>query len=481
MVNINKETGTPGGITLNPDRWFKRGGNSNGDYIVDPLERNIDLKFPANIPVFDEMRTTEGQIGSLLSAATLPIMAAKWRLEGSDVRPKVMKFVEQNIGLAKPGESLVRRRRQGIVWKEHLEQACLFMPFGFMPFEQVYDVADISDELREDFDQDYVLYLRKLAPRLPRTVQQIHVNRDGGLAGITQEPLVERGFEDPTFIGVENLVMYTLKREGADWTGRSILRQAYKHYLINDGLVRLGAQIAERNGMGIPVIEYDPNTWNAEAAEAVGAEFRAGARASLAVPIGSKARLMGVEGSTYDPLPMIKYHDEKIAGSALAMFLTLGHDAGARSLGDTFVDIFTQSVQAIADSIASTFTEHVIRDLVELNFGADEPYPVLVPGTLSENKKITSASLKELVDGGIIKVDDKLEDYVRQSEGLPERDPETAREKAAPPAAAPAAGGVIPAAPVAADAVPVQLSAGHESELTKMMQRIIELRTGDRE
>ncbi|ALY09656.1 portal protein [Arthrobacter phage Martha] len=487
MVEINAEQGTPGGIAVNPERWFRRGGASNSDYVVDPLERNLDLKFPQSIEVFDNMRTTEGQIGSLLKAAILPIKGANWRLDDKGVNKRVVKFVEQNIGLAKPGESLARRRRQGIVLQEHLQQACLMLPFGFMAFEQVYDVADISDDLRKDFDQDYVLYLRKLAPRLPRTIKQIHVGRDGGLTGITQEPMVERGFEDPQFIGVENLVMYVLDKEGADWTGRSILRQAYKHYLINDKLLRLVAQITERNGMGVPVVKYDREVMSQEEAEGIGADFRAGARASIAAPIGTDVQLLGVTGSTYDPLPVIKYNDEKIAGSALAMFLTLGHDAGARSLGETFVDIFTASLQAIADELAAVFTEHVIRDLVELNFGPDEPYPALVPGNMSENKKITTASLKELVDAGVITVDDTLEDYMRRVEGLPERDKSTAREKPAPVVAA-------PGAPVAADAVaepaaapaapapaapPVQLS-GHDDELKSMMRQIIELRTGGR-
>ncbi|QWY81908.1 portal protein [Arthrobacter phage Sicarius2] len=484
MAKIDAELGQPGAVALNPEVWFKRGTPS--EFVVDPLETNIDLKFPNNIPVYDEMRSTEGQIGSLLSAATLPIMAAKWQLGGADVKPEVMKHVAQSIGLAEPGESFTRRRRQGIDFKEHLQQACLFMPFGFMPFEQVYELGEASEEIAAAFGNDFVLHLRKLAPRLPRTVKQIHVGRDGGLMGITQEPIMQKGWDDPIFIPVERLVMYVLNREGADWSGRSILRQAYKHYLINDRLVRLSAQIVERNGMGVPVIEYDPETWNKEEAETVGANFRAGATASLAVPIGNKVTLLGVTGSTYDPLPLIKYHDEKIAGSALAMFLTLGHDAGARSLGDTFVDIFTSSLQAIADNIAATFTEHVIRDLVELNFGADEPYPVLSPGRLAENKTITSTSLKELVDAGIIKPDDKLEDFIRKNEGLPEKDAATAREKTPPPA--PAAAVVAPGAYGAVVQVPAvaqpaaQLSApDHHDELAGMLQRIVELRSGQRD
>ncbi|UGL61887.1 portal protein [Arthrobacter phage EastWest] len=475
MVKLDNEIGQQGGITVNPDRWFKRGAPS--EFVVNPLEPNFDLKFPNNIPIYDEMRTTEGQIGSLLNAATLPIMSAKWVLDDAGCKPAVVEFVRQNIGLPKLGEPLTRERRRGIVWRDHLESALLCLPFGFMPFEQVYEIVPAPENLAQQFELANVAHLRKLAPRLPMTVKQIHVGRDGGLVGITQEPLLVTGWDDPIFIPVDRLVMYSLKREGADWSGKSILRQAYKHYLINDRLVRLGAQIVERNGMGVPVVKYDPETMTREDAEQIGAEFRAGARSSAAVPHGNDVVLTGVTGTTVDPLPQIKYHDEKIAGSALAMFLTLGHDAGARSLGDTFLDIFTQSLQSVADFIGTTFTEHVIRDLVEMNFGADEPYPSLTPGLLAENREITTTALKELVDAGVVTPDDKLEAHIRKQQGLPEADADTARKPAAAPASA--AAPVDGATPAVAVPAATQLSAGsHDDELREMLQRIIELRTG---
>jgi len=133
--------------------------------------------------------------------------------------------------------------------------------------------------------------------------------------------------------------------------------------------------------------------------------------------------LRGVEGATPDPMPLIKYNDEAIGRSVLAMFLNLGHDNGARSLGDTFVDAFTDSLQAVADFIAATATEFVIRDLVELNWGPDEPYPSLTPGSLASQALITPADLKTLVDAGLVTPDPATQDWTRSKWGLPEPDP----------------------------------------------------------
>ena len=417
VVKVDPEIGTPGGIAISADT------KAASAYVVEPLDPNPDLHFPASVAVYDEMRTTDGQVGSLLSAMNLPILAARWQLTGETVRPEVMTFVRSELGLDLPDAARERQRKHGIVWLDHLETALLALPFGFMPFEQVYEPGPPTAE-QAALGTDLLLHLRKLAPRLPRTISEIHVGRDGGLVGISQPPLDPKA-KDDIFIPVERLVYYCYKREGADWSGRSVLRTIYKNWLIADKELRLSAQILERNGMGVPVVTYDASISKAEAEQLV-QDFRAGATAGAALPSGVKIELLGVTGQTVDPLPHLKYHNEQIAESALAMFKTLGHDSGARSLGDTFVDIFTQAVQSVADFFARVATEHVIRDLVELNFGVDEPYPVLTAGDLSANRAITTSALKELVDAGVVKPDPTLEKFIRSTSGLPEAAPGTA-------------------------------------------------------
>ena len=431
VVKAEPEIGVPGGLVADA-------GAKSTSFIMEPLDPNPDLHFPASIAVYDEMRTTDGQVGSLLSAINLPILAARWQLQGANVRPEILRFVQTELGLEVPDEALERRRGQGIVWLDHLETALLALPFGFMPFEQVYEAGPPTPE-QEGLGVPTLLHLRKLAPRLPRTISQIHVGRDGGLAGISQPPLDPKAKND-IFIPVDRLVYYVHKREGADWSGRSILRTVYKNWMIGDKLLRLSAQIVERNGMRVPVVYYDQDKVSKAEAEQLVQDFRAGATAGAALPDGgAKIELLGGTGTIVDPLPHMKYHDEKIAESALAMFKTLGHDSGARSLGDTFVDIFTQAVQSIANYFARVATEHVIRDLVELNFGPDEPYPTLTAGDLSANRAITTSAIKELVDAKIIIPDQPLEAFLRKTNGLPAADPETSRAEAA------AAQGVDPA------------------------------------
>lgn len=463
------EVGYPGGVA--PVMGLGAG------FYIEGLDTNVDLRFPASTVVYDRMRGEDGQVASVARAITYPILNAKRRLAGDDVRPEVMAFVENELGLnLEPGRA--RRRRQGIVLRDHIREALLSLWFGFMPFEQVYDVGPAAPGL-EDPEAPGRLYahLRKLAPRMPRTLSEVRVSRDGGLAGIVQAPAYGVT-ADPrgVFIPTDRLVVYVNEREGADWTGRSLLRAAYKHWLIKDALIRLGAQIVERNGMGIPIVEYDQPADKAKAV-ALAKALRAGAEAGGAMPKGLRVTIVGVSGSTADELPRVKYHDEAIGRSLLAMFLNLGHDNGARALGATFVDYFLLAVNSIIGNLDETITEHVIRDLVELNYGVDEPYPTLVTDDLTAEATPTAEGLKALADAGLITYDRELEQDVRRRYRLPVK-PEPKGEAAVEDAAgSPVANVGIPALIDAVDTT-IVIEDPLVARLAELVSQVTALRQG---
>lgn len=398
-----------------------------GGVFLSPFEETQELLWPNNVLVYDRMRRTDAQVSSVLRAITLPIRRTGWHLEGEDVDPAVIRWLELELGLAQRSGG-ARRRRQGVEWDPFLRQALLSLPLGLMPFEQVYEVGAPQAELAGGPLPPLVAHLRKLAPRMPRTLTSIDVARDGGLEAIRQTFPRQDGTWQEVRIPVDRLVMFVHEREGADWTGQSILRSAYKHWLIKDALLRLGPIAVERNGMGLPVVSYPSAGGDRALALDLARKARAGEDAGVALPEGYTLELKGVTGATRDELPLLKYHDEAIGRNALAMFLDLGHDRGARSLGDTFVDYFLLSLNSVAESIASTITEHVIRDLVELNLGPDAPYPALVADPLEAGSDTTAEALASLTTAGLLTPDRELEQDVRRRHGLPSRPEPEERE-----------------------------------------------------
>jgi len=444
-----KETGTPSGIVT-----AKRGNTVVST--VEPLELNGELAFPNSIAVYDRVRT-DAQIESVLNAIGLPILSAQWDLNVEGVDEHVVRLVRTELGLPEPGKAMSgRQRRQGISWLEHLEQVLTMVWAGFMCFEQVYEVSPARPD-QTDIGLSEIIHLRKLAPRLPRSITEIQVEKDGGLKAIVQQgPANGKDIRIPA----ENLVMYTHRKEGADWTGRSILRTAYRPWFIKETLVKLDAQAGERNSMGIPVVTYDTDDdGTKDEADRIASTLRAGETAGISHKRSQyNVEILGMSGSVVDLLPKINYHDQQIAKSALAMFLDLGHDAGARSLGETHLKLFIRSIQHLANKIAETVTEHVIRDLVELNFGEGTPYPVLSPGNLAANEGITAEDLAAFVNAGVISVDEKLEDYIRASHGLPVSDPGSRRETSSSPLAN------------------IGMSLKHEEDIDALVNRVATLR-----
>lgn len=337
-------------------------------------EETPELQWPASIPIYDRMRRQDSQVISVLRAVGLPVRRTRWRLEPNGARDEVVELVATDLGLPIVGSDGddppgTGRGRDRFSWAQHLTNVLLVMPFGHMPFEQLYRIDEVGRAR-----------LRKLAPRMPRTISRFNVARDGGLDSIEQYPpagAVGAATAKVT-IGIDRLVMYVNDREGGQWIGTSLLRPAYKNWVIKDRLLRVQAQTVERQGMGVPWYTGGEHETDLAKGEAIARGTRAGDNAGGAGPHGSKLDLVGVSGNLPDADKPIRYHDEQIARAVLAHFLNLGTQTGSWALGTTFADFFTLGLQSLGQQIADTTTHHVVEDLVDLNWGIDERAPRVV-------------------------------------------------------------------------------------------------------
>jgi hypothetical protein len=391
-------------------------------------ETTPELVWPQSISVYDAMRRTDSQVHSVLEAVGLPVQSTPWRIDPAGARARVVKFVADDLGLPIAGKGARKptaRTKGKFSWVEHLRLALLELVFGHMFFEQVY---------RVDPDGS-AAHLHKLAPRMPKTIERIDVAPDGGLISIKQ--YWTKVDSPPEPIPVDRLVAYVRNREGGNWLGQSVLRPAYKNWLIKDRLLRVQAQTIERNGMGVPLYKAAETETSLDAGLAMATSWRSGEAAGSSVPFGADLVLRGVEGQLPDAEPAIRYHDEQIARTVLAHFLNLGTQTGSWALGSTFADFFALSLQTLAQQIADVTTQHVIEDLVDINFGPEEPAPKLVFDKIGSQQTATAQALKLLVDAGVIHPDQILEETSRQQYGLPPADPATATE---PPGSQPAGG-----------------------------------------
>jgi hypothetical protein len=390
-----------------------------GKLTAETHEENPDLQWPNSINVFDRMRREDPQVKSVLRAVTLPIMRTEWVIDGAGCRPEVIAHVAADLGLPVKGEPFTAplRTKGRFSFKEFLRLALLMLVYGHSFFEQVYDQSTGET------------HLAKLAWRPPRTISDIDVAKDGGLVAIRQ---FATAGGSTVKIPVDRLVAFVNEREGANWIGESLLRSAYKMWLLKDRLLRIQALTAERNGLGLPVyVSAQPPeggsfeetiAWLDEQIKhglSIAKDARAGENAGVSLPFGAKLEFVGVNGKLPDTEGPIRYYDEQIARAVLAHFLNLGTETGSWALGSTFANFFTDSLNAVAQQVADVVNQHVIEDLVDYNWGPSEPAPRLVPAAIGEQQQVTAEAIKALIESGAVVVDGPLRAYVRDKFGLP--------------------------------------------------------------
>jgi hypothetical protein len=173
---------------------------------------------------------------------------------------------------------------------------------------------------------------------------------------------------------------------------------------------------------GIPIAYAPPGASPQQIAElgALARSYRAGESAGGALPNGADLRFRGVEGTLPDILASIRYDDEQMAARFMAQFSRLGTtETGSYALSKTLVDFFALAQESVAKQYADTTNEHVIEDLMDVNYGIDESAPLLKFSTKTD-KRYAIADLATLVKVGALTPDAELEAYLRAEGDLPE-------------------------------------------------------------
>lgn len=381
------------------------------------LEYIPELWWPQAGEVYNRMRN-DAQIAGSLNAWMLPIRRADWALDPAGCRPTVYRLVADDLGLPilgqQPRPSGARRRR--VVWSDHLRVALSTRAiFGHAPFEQTYDTS--SGLARLD----------TLVERLPKSIMRIMVDEQSGdIDHVLQNRYA--GQPEPPKIMRNALVWYVNDREGLGWRGRSLMRPSYPYWLIKNEMLRVHATSNRRWGAGIPTAQALPGTSptpeQMAEADRVVRNLRASESGGGAMPANFRLVIEGMSGTVPATLDFIKYLDGQMSLSFLTQWLNLGStQSGARALAETFVDMFTQSIQDFGDAQADQATTQIVVPLVNTNWGEDEPAPRIVCGNVGANHTLTASAINELYTCGALSGDPELENAVRQMFKLPLRDP----------------------------------------------------------
>lgn len=383
-------------------------------------EYNPKLTDTRGIAIYDEMRKSDGTCRAALLATTLPIRSAHWFVkpateEAADV--EIAQFVEKCLF-----------EYHSVTFDDVLRHALLSLAFGVMPFEKVFGTREVDGTTR--------IVWAKLAPRMPRSIQKWAITGDE--PGITQN----RSDGTPVEIPMSKLIVFVNEKEGDNWWGTSIFRAAYKHWFIKNTIYKIDAIAFERQGLGVPYVKLPEGYTERDRAKAeeILKNLRANSQAYIIEPADYEIGFKDMQSDkTRDPQNSIAHHNREIMKSILAQFLELGQasaagSSGSRALSEDHSDLFLQSLESVARSIAAEFNKSAIRELVDFNFDNVAEYPQLdFEGITSTDAKGIAEAYQILVNTGAVTPQEADEGYFRELLEMPEFDETGKRERPAVP------------------------------------------------
>lgn len=365
-----------------------------------------ELTWPNNIKVYDKMRRSDAQVQALLLVLELPIRSARWYVEpysNSSKDKQIAEFIEENLFSGPPLGMTVH-------WDDFLRLALSMFAFGHSIFEKVYEV-----------DDDGYVKWRKFAERPQDTIHEFYYDEVGGPEYIEQWLSAKGKVKIP----IDDLLVFTYRKEKGDLRGISVLRAVYKHWFIKDFLYRITNIGLERNLVGTPVLTLPEQTQDGddEVAQGIVTSLRSGEEAGVTLPHGWVLDLFeGKRNISAEVMSYIEHHDLMIVRAGLAQFLNLGSkEVGSFALSKDQSDLFLMSLNASANYVANTINSYAIPQLVDYNWDV-EGYPKLKHDPIGgqDHSKLING-VKALVDGKVIVPDTDLEGFMRDLMGLPEK------------------------------------------------------------
>ena len=397
------------------------GSSSASPFIGDfRREYNYDMMNGRDLAIYDKMRKSDGIVnGSLLTVKT-PVNAGRWFMEPYDDTPEAEEIADFVWSCF--------TEYMSITWSQVLEEAMLMCDFGYYIMEKVWEQRVINGKKR--------WVLRKLAPRHPMDVKKINYDKNGGPVSVTMYVQDGRDTDkqpEEKDIPVDKLIIFTYRRESGNLQGRSVLRTAYKHWYFKEQLYKIDAIQKERHGIGIPVIKLPPNfsVQDKGIANQLGRNLRTNERAHVVLPPFWELFFAKLEGNPVDALKSIEYHDAAIRENVLAGFV-----GGERVTKEEDMSLFLKATRFIASSLCDSFNLYVIPQIVKYNFDTDK-FPKLKVRRIGEQAdfRVLSMALRNLIGSGVIRPDDRLEEWAREELDMPKADISTVRVIKAPQAA----------------------------------------------
>lgn len=385
-------------------------------------EYNGKLRGIEGLRVYDRMRRSDSAVRASLKTIKTPILGATWFIEPGDedeLSKDIADFVSRNLF-----------NKMTYNWRWVLREALNSLDYGYYMFEKVWAVGPFMGNR----GPENRAYLKKLAPRHPMDVTDWNFDSNGGPVSVDLYE-AEPNLADFRRIPIEKLAVFTYDGEAGDITGLSILRSAYKHWYFKEQAYRIDAIQKERHGIGVPVIILPMNADKDDIANAreLAKNIRVNENAYAVLPFGWELKYLKLEGDPVNVLATAEHHSKMVFQNVLAQAMWGSSFGVTNTDAEVSMDLFYKSVRQIAEEVADVINQYVIPQLVGFNWDVDRLPTLKVRklGDVRESRELSFA-IRNHVGAGLIRPDDRLEEWARETIDAPAADPTTTRVQEAP-------------------------------------------------
>ena len=368
-------------------------------------ENSVFNSLTTAIPIYKKMRN-DPTLWACYLVKSLPIRSARWwveRASDSSSDKKNADFVQEALF-----------ERMSVTFDRFLAEVCDKFIYGFTPFEKVWKLEDDK------------VWLKKLAIRLPETVQGWVTDRAGGPSALHQYTIDAHNKKVDVKIPIEKLIVFVNRQIGANLNGRSDYRACYRNWWTKDRLQRLELIDFERGAVGVPTIRLPRSATADDKATAKGivGDIRKDEKGGVVLPTDWEPGSWPNDANLMSSSEMIRRYNREMFTAFLAQFVDLGStDVGSFALSADQSGLFLMSLEAEANEIAMVIDRYVIPQICHYNNLPikNNQYPRMKHQDLGRFDAVAFAQvLSALAESDYLPPRDGDEQHLRRKLNLPE-------------------------------------------------------------
>ncbi len=388
-----------------------------------------ELQGRKGVEVYKEMSENDDVIGAILFATEMLMRQSEWNIQEAGTQQVDMDAAEFVRSCMNDMEE---------TWSDFISEVLSFLTYGWSYHEIVYKrrMGNTKDPKTKSKYTDGLIGWRKLPIRSQDTLWEWKYDDNDNLIGLIQ--CAPPNYAQ-VFIPIEKALHFKTKNRKNNPEGRSILRNCYRNWYFKRRIQEIEGIGIERDLAGLPVLTApegvdiwsDENREELEKAERIVSSVRRDEREGIVLGNGWQFTLTSTGGRRqFDTNQIIERYDTRMAMTVLADFVLLGHqNVGSFALSSDKTEMFGIAMGAFLDLICEVFNSQAIPRLIDINgdrFKGITDYPQLVHGDIeTQDLGQLGDFVSKMVGIGAITPDEKMEDYLRMTANLPERDFDT--------------------------------------------------------